>query len=75
MKKFNSKTVYGLLLVASLLGFILHIFVFEKPDGNIGLFLCMIETGLMTGSIVKLCQLSKEFRDGFKKFINVIFRF
>lgn len=74
MKKFNSKTVYGLLLVISLLGFILHIFMFEKPDGNIGMILCMIETGLVTGSVVRLCQLSKEFRDGFKKFIETVFR-
>lgn len=75
MKKLNRKTVYGLLLITGLLGFILHIFVFEKPDGNIGMILCMIEAGMITSSTVRLCQLSKEFRDGFKKFIKVVFRF
>lgn len=75
MRKLNKKTVYGLLLVISLLGFILQIFIFEKPDGNFGMILCMIETGLITSSTVRLCQLSKEFRDGFQKFIKVVFRF
>ena len=75
MTKRNSKVVYGLLLTIGLLGFILQIFIFEKPDGNFGMVLCMIESALIVSSTVRLYQLSKGFRGWLSEFIKIIFRF
>ena len=73
--RLDKKVMYTFLMIMGLISFILHIFVLEKPDGNIGMILCMIEVGLITSSTVRLYQLSKEFREGLKKFIDIIFRF
>lgn len=73
--KLDKKRIYALLLIIGLIGFILQIFVFEKPDGNIGMILCMIEVTFITSSTIRLCQLSKDFKDEFFKFLKVIFRF
>ncbi len=69
------KIIYSIFFVLGLCGFILQIFVFEKPDGNIGFILCLIEVGCISGSTVRLCQLSKDFKDGFLKFLKIVFRF
>ena len=67
--------MYTFLMIMGLVGFVLQIFVFEKPDGNFGMILCMIEVALISGSGVRLCQVNKEFRNGLIKFIKILFRF
>ena len=75
MSERKLKTIYGILLIIGLLSFVLHIFVFESPDGNLGLTLCLIEVVTITCSTTRLCQLSKDFRESFVKFLKLIFRF
>lgn len=74
MSKKNQKIIfYGILLSICLTVFILQIFIFESPDGNFGLFLCMTCTGLITYSTVRLYQLSESFQSLLKTVIDVMF--
>lgn len=75
MSESRLKIFYGILLIIGLLGFILHIFVFESPDGNLGLTLCLIEVTFIISSTIRLCQLSKDFKKSFLDFLKIIFRF
>lgn len=61
MKRKNSIILYSLLLFLGLVVFISEIFLFQKPDGILGLIICIISVYLILGSIIKLCRLSERF--------------
>lgn len=73
MSKRNKLVLYGALLLIGLSVFILEIFVFQKPDGILGLIICITSILLIFGSIVKLCRLSPGFEDGFLKTLDILF--
>lgn len=62
----------GLLLVG-LIVFVLEIFVFQKPDGVLGLIICIASILLILGSIVKLCRLSPKFENSFLALLDIFF--
>ena len=73
MSKRNEIILCEILLTISLLGFILHIFIFEKPDGTLGLLLCIFNICIIIGSIIKLSQLSKWFRNNLLNILDLLF--
>ena len=73
MGKKGKVLLYGLLLLIGLATFVLEIFVFQKPDGILGLIICIVSILLILGSLVKLCRLSPKFEDGFLKFLDILF--
>lgn len=75
MKENHEKILCSILFILGLTGFIMQVFVFERPDGNLGFILCMIEVACISGSVTRLCQLSKEFKKGLFKFLKIVFRF
>lgn len=72
MSKKTKIILYGILLSICLTVFILQIFIFESPDGNLGLLLCMTCAGFITYSTVRLYQLSKSFQSLLKTVIDVM---
>lgn len=75
MKENYQITLCSILFILGLVGFVLQIFVLEWPDGNLGLCCCLIEVACIIGSAIRLCQLSKDFKDGFFRFLGIFFRF
>ncbi len=73
MNKKTKMILYGIFLSILLTIFILQIFVFESPDGNLGLLLCMTCTGGITYCTFSLYRLSESFRSFLKTLINVMF--
>lgn len=73
MSKKNKIILCSSLLVLGLLMFILQIFVFEYPDGIFGFILCLISIYLMLGSIIKLLQLSENFKNNFLAILDLFF--
>ena len=70
----NKKLIlYGAILLVGLLVFVLEIFVFQKPDGILGLIICITSILMILGGIVKLCRLSPKFEDGFIKALDIFF--
>ena len=63
MSKNKKLWLYGSILFIGLSVFILEIFVFQKPDGILGLLICLTSLAMIFGSIVKLCKLSSRFAD------------
>lgn len=75
MNEHNQKIICGILFILGVIGFILQIFVLEWPDGNLGLFCCLMEVACIIGGAIRLCQLSKDFKVGFFRFLGIFFRF
>lgn len=73
MKKENQIILCMILLIMGLLGFILQIFVFETPDGVYGFLLCLLNIYLIIGSIMKLCKLSKKFKNTLLDVLDLLF--
>lgn len=73
MKKQNKIILYSILLVVGLLILISEIFIFQKPDGILGLVVCLISIYLILGSIIKLCKLSKKFEDTLLATLDLLF--
>jgi hypothetical protein len=70
----NKKLIlYGTILLVGLLVFILEIFVFQKPDGILGLVICIASILMIFGSIIKLCILSPKFEDSFLTVLDIFF--
>jgi len=70
----NKKLIlYGTTMLVGLLVFILEIFVFQKPDGILGLIICITSIITVLGSIVKLCILSPKFEDSFFTALDIFF--
>ena len=73
MSRKKKLILYGAMLAAGLLVFILEIFVFQKPDGFLGLVICIASILTILGSIVKLCRLSPRFEDSFWSMLDLFF--
>lgn len=73
MKRKNSIILYSLLLFLGLVVFISEIFLFQKPDGILGLIICIISVYLILGSIIKLCRLSERFTHTLLDLIDLLF--
>ena len=70
----NKKLIlYGAILLVGLLVFILEIFVFQKPDGILGLIICIASILMVLGSIIKLCMLSPIFEESFLTALDIFF--
>lgn len=73
MKKEKQIILCKVLLILGLGGFILQIFVFSSPNGTLGFLLCLFNIYLIIGSILKLCQLSKKFKNNLLDFLDLLF--
>lgn len=73
MKKKTKINLCIALLIIGLLSFTLQIFVFEAPDGIIGLLLCLISIYLILGSAIKLCQLSANIKNTIFDILDLLF--
>ncbi len=73
MKRNKQIILCAIILVLGLLGFILQVFVFAYPDGILGFFLCLIFIYLIIGSILKLCKLSKLFKNSLLDVLDLLF--
>lgn len=73
MTKRSKLVLYIALLLIGIAVFTLEVFVFQKPDGILGLIICIVSVLLTFGSIVKLCRLSPKFEDGFLKALDILF--
>ena len=73
MSKKKKLFLYGAILLAGLLTFILEIFVFQKPDGIPGLLICVASILMILCSIIKLCILSPKFADSFLTALDIFF--
>lgn len=73
MTRTKKLILYTSLLLTGLLTFILEIFVFQKPDGALGLIICITSIFLVFGSVIKLCRLSPKFENSFLSFLDVLF--
>ena len=70
----NKKLIlYGAILLVGLLVFILEIFVFQMPDGILGLIICIASILMVLGSIIKLCMLSPKFEESFLTALDIFF--
>lgn len=70
----NKKLIlYGTMLLTGLLVFILEIFIFQKPDGILGLVICIASVLMILGSIIKLCILSPKFENSFLMVLDIFF--
>jgi len=65
MTKRKKMVLYGALLVVGILVFVLEIFVFQKPDGILGLAICIASILTVLGSLGKLCKMSPKFENSF----------
>jgi len=73
MDKRGKTFLYSALLILGLSTFILELFVFQKPDGVLGLVICILSMYLSVGSIVKLCRLNEVFKNSFFDLIDLLF--
>lgn len=64
--------VYGAILVIGLLIFVLELFVFQKPDGVLGLVICIISMLMIFVSVVKLCRMSPKFENSFLAALDIL---
>ena len=62
MSEKRQKILCGMLLAVGLTTFILQVFVFQKPDGNLGFVICLACVYLIIGSVIRLCKLSERFK-------------
>ena len=73
MTKRKKMVLYGALLVVGILVFVLEIFVFQKPDGILGLAICIASILTVLGSLAKLCKMSPKFEDSFLAALDILF--
>lgn len=64
---------YSLIFLIGLITFILEIFIFQKPDGALGLIICILSLIMIFGGAVKLCKLSKKFENSFISALDIFF--
>ncbi len=64
---------YGIMLLVGLTSFIFEIFIFQKPDGPLGLVICIFSIILIFGGAVKLCKLSSRFENSFLSLLDIFF--
>lgn len=73
MKKQTKINICIFLFIVGISIFILQLFVFEAPDGLFGFLLCLTSIYLMTGSILKLCKLSKNIKNSILDILDLLF--
>lgn len=73
INKQNKIIIYSILLALGITIFILELFIFQKPDGILGLTICIISIYLILGSIIKLCKLSSKFENTFLSLLDILF--
>lgn len=73
MKRKNKIILYSILLLLGLVVFISEIFIFQKPDGILGLIICIISVFLILGSIIKLCRLNERFTHRLLDLLDLLF--
>lgn len=73
MTKKNKIILYSLLLILGLGIFISEVFIFEKPDGILGLIVCIISVLLVIVSIIKLYKTSEKFKNNFLVILDMLF--
>lgn len=73
MKRKTKIGLYLLLISIGLTIFILQLFVFEAPDGILGFLLCLTSIYLIFGGVIKVCQLSKLFKNSLIDSLNLLF--
>lgn len=73
MTKRNKLILYSILLLVGIISFVLELFVFQKPDGTLGLIICILSIYLILGSIIKLCKLSPKFENTFLSILDILF--
>ena len=71
MKRKNKLILYVLLLIFRLLVFVPGI-IFQKPDGIVGLIVCIFSVCLIIGSIVRLCMLSENFANVLPSLLDLL---
>ena len=65
--------LYCILLILGILTFISEIFIFQKPDGILGLSICLISIYLILGSLIKLCKMSKKISNTLLASLDILF--
>ena len=65
--------LYFSIFLVGLLTFILEIFVFQKPDGALGLVISILSIFMIYGGAVKLCKMSSKLRDTFICALDILF--
>ena len=73
MRKGKKRLLLGAVLFAGLLIFILEVFVFQKPDGILGMIICIVSILMIFSSIVKLCLFSPKFEESFLTALDILF--
>lgn len=73
MKRKTQITLCIVLLIIGVLILNLQVFVFETPDGILGFILFLFSVYLIIGSIIKLCKLSKRFKDTLITSLDLLF--
>lgn len=69
----NKKILYSTLFILGLSVFILQVFVFSAPDGLLGFVICLVSIYLILGSFIKMCKISKKFKDYFINILDLLF--
>jgi len=72
MSKTKKIIIYGLMAFLGVLIFTLEVFVFQKPDGVIGLLIAISTSLSAIFGIIGLCTLSAKFRNAFVNFLDII---
>lgn len=73
MSRNKKLMLYATILLVGLLVLILEIFVFQKPDGILGLIICIVSILIILGSTIKLCILSPKFENSFLTALDIFF--
>ena len=72
MSKAKKIIIYGLMAFLGVLIFTLEVFVFQKPDGVIGLLIAILTSFSAVFGIIGLCTISAKFRQAFLNFLDII---
>ena len=73
MERKNKLILYSFLLILGLIVFVSEVFIFQKPDGILGLIVCITCIYLIVGSIIKLCKLSEKFANTLPDILDLLF--
>lgn len=75
MRKLSRKKqllFYWLIFLLGLLAFILEIFVFQKPDGVLGLVICLASLFSIIFGSYKLCRSSEKIKNFFIHALDIL---
>ena len=69
----KKKLICILTAIIGLAVFILELFVFQKPDGFLGLIICLASVYLMIGSVIGYCKYSGNFGGTLGNLLEILF--